>query len=66
MKPFPWRIGPARSHPSLRDSCGVSPRDDDSTDTFFYREPFPAGGYLLSGRGEEAMQTARIYLNHQR
>jgi hypothetical protein len=43
MKPFPWRIGQARSNPSLRDSCGVSPHDDDSTDIFFYREPFPAG-----------------------
>jgi len=30
VKPFPWRIGPARSNPSLRDSCGISPRDDDS------------------------------------
>jgi hypothetical protein len=25
MKPFPWRIGQARSNPSLRDCCGVSP-----------------------------------------
>jgi hypothetical protein len=24
MKLFPWRIGPARPNPSLRDSCGVS------------------------------------------
>lgn len=24
MKPFPWRISPARSKPSLRDSCAES------------------------------------------
>ena len=43
MKLFPWRTGPERANPSLRDSGGVSPRDDDSTDAFLDREPFLAG-----------------------
>jgi hypothetical protein len=41
VKPFSWRIGPARSNPSLRDSCGISPQDDDSTDTFFSSKANP-------------------------
>jgi hypothetical protein len=34
MKLFLWRIGPARSNPSLRDSGGVRVCDDNSTYTF--------------------------------
>ena len=38
MMPFPWRIGPARSNPSLRDFCEVSPRDDEVYDTFLSKD----------------------------